>query len=146
MHQYCNLLWHCWIDGSWLAIPIKLAMQVMKAILLSGSVTPGWIAVEPQNIFSRTCSIIEMTRQCQWDTNNTSSWGLHRRLRRHKASGILTKVNSNRIKNVRQLLNQIAQISPSNSAVIEILLRGKELEVKAPFGKWPKPKPKILDV
>jgi serine protease DegQ len=48
---------------------------------------------------------------------------------------ILTKVNGNRIKDVRQLLNQIAQITPGNSAAIEVLRRVKELEVKVQVRK-----------
>ena len=57
-----------------------------------------------------------------------------------KPGDVLVAVNGNSTKDVRQLLNQIAQISPGNEATLKILRKDKELELKVQAGKRPKPK------
>jgi serine protease DegQ len=57
-----------------------------------------------------------------------------------KPGDVLITVNGNSTKDVRQLLNQIAQIAPGNDAKLKILRKDKELEVTVQTGKRPKPK------
>jgi serine protease DegQ len=57
-----------------------------------------------------------------------------------KPGDVLTAVNGDKTKDVRQLLNQIAQIGPGNEANLKILRKDKELELKIQTGKRPKPK------
>jgi serine protease DegQ len=57
-----------------------------------------------------------------------------------KPGDVLSAVNGSSIKDVRGLLNQIAQITPGNQAKLTILRKGKEMELTAQVGKRPKPK------
>ena len=56
-----------------------------------------------------------------------------------KPGDVLIAVNGNPVKDVRSLLNQIAQIPPGNDAKLAILRKGQEMELTAKTGKRPKP-------
>jgi serine protease DegQ len=60
-----------------------------------------------------------------------------------KPGDVLIAVNGNPIKDVRGLLNQVAQITPGNQAKLTILRKGKEMELTAQIGKRPKPKVQV---
>ena len=126
--------------GIGFAIPINLAKQVMESILANGSVTRGWIGVEPQNLSKELSESLGLP-------GNTSGVLLSGVLEGGPAAragikpgDVLVAVNDNPIKDVRGLLNQIAQISPGNQAKLTVLRKGKELELTAQTGKRPKPK------
>lgn len=126
--------------GIGFAIPINLAKQVMESILANGSVTRGWIGVEPQNLSKELAESLGLP-------GNTSGVLLSGVLEGGPAAragikpgDVLVAVNGNPIKDVRGLLNQIAQISPGNQAKLTVLRKGKELELVAQTGKRPKPK------
>ncbi|QWE08774.1 Do family serine endopeptidase [Polynucleobacter ibericus] len=126
--------------GIGFAIPINLAKQVMESILSNGSVTRGWIGVEPQNLSKELLESLGLPK-------NTSGVLLSGVLEGGpadkggiKPGDVLTAVNGNSTKDVRQLLNQIAQIGPGNGATLKILRKDKELEIRVQAGKRPKPK------
>jgi len=126
--------------GIGFAIPINLAKQVMESILANGSVTRGWIGVEPQNLSKELSESLGLP-------NNTSGVLLSGVLEGGPAArggakpgDVLIAVNGKPITDVRSLLNQIAQISPGNDAKLTILRKGKEMELTAQTGKRPKPK------
>jgi serine protease DegQ len=126
--------------GIGFAIPINLAKQVMESILANGSVTRGWIGVEPQNLSKELSESLGLP-------SNTSGVLLSGVLEGGPAArggvkpgDVLISVNGKSIADVRSLLNQIAQISPGNEAKLTILRKGKEMELTAQTGKRPKPK------
>lgn len=126
--------------GIGFAIPINLAKQIMESILANGSVTRGWIGVEPQNLSKELSESLGLP-------GNTSGVLLSGVLEGGPAArggvkpgDVLVAVNGNSIKDVRGLLNQIAQIAPGNDAKLTILRKGKEIELTAQTGKRPKPK------
>jgi len=126
--------------GIGFAIPINLAKQVMESILNNGSVTRGWIGVEPQNLSKELLESLGLPK-------NTSGVLLSGVLEGGpadkggiKPGDVLVAVNGSSTKDVRQLLNQIAQIGPGNGATLKILRKDKELEIKVQAGKRPKPK------
>jgi serine protease DegQ len=57
-----------------------------------------------------------------------------------KPGDVLIAVNTQATKDVRQLLNQIAQLGPGNEATIKVLRKGKVQELTVKIGKRPKPK------
>lgn len=126
--------------GIGFAIPINLAKQVMESILSNGSVTRGWIGVEPQNLNKELLESIGLP-------TNTVGVLLSGVLEGGPAArggvvpgDVLIAVNGDSCKDVRQLLNQIAQIEPGNEANLKVLRKGKELGLKVQTGKRPKPK------
>jgi serine protease DegQ len=126
--------------GIGFAIPVNLAKQVMESILSNGGVSRGWIGVEPQNLSKELSESLGLAENTQGvllsgvlDGGPAAKGGV-------QPGDVLTAVNGNGTKDVRQLLNQIAQIGPGNEATLKILRKNKELELKVQTGKRPKPK------
>jgi len=125
--------------GIGFAIPINLAKQVMESILANGSVTRGWIGVEPQNLSKELLESLGLAQNTVGVLISGVLEGGPAAKAGMKPGDILVAVNGNGTKDVRQLLNQIAQIGPGNEATLKILRKDKELELKVQTGKRPKP-------
>jgi serine protease DegQ len=126
--------------GIGFAIPINLAKQVMESILANGSVTRGWIGVEPQNLSKELSESLGTPANTEGVLLSGVLEGGPAARGGVKPGDVLIAVNDKPIKDVRGLLNQIAQISPGNQAKLTILRKGKEMELIAQTGKRPKPK------
>ena len=126
--------------GIGFAIPISLAKQVMEAILTNGSVTRGWIGVEPQNLTKELSESLGLPSAIEGVLLSGVLEGGPAARGGVKPGDVLIAVNGDPTKDVRQLLNQIAQIGPGNDAKLKVLRKGKEIELKVPTGKRPKPK------
>ena len=126
--------------GIGFAIPINLAKQVMESILANGSVTRGWIGVEPQNLSKELLESLGLASGTEGVLLSGVLEGGPAARGGAKPGDVLIAVNGKPITDVRSLLNQIAQISPGNDAKLTILRKGKEMELTAQTGKRPKPK------
>jgi len=126
--------------GIGFAIPISLAKQVMEAILTNGSVTRGWIGVEPQNLTKELSESLGLPSATEGVLLSGVLEGGPAARGGVKPGDVLIAVNGNPTKDVRQLLNQIAQIGPGNDANLKIVRKAKEVELKVQTGKRPKPK------
>ena len=126
--------------GIGFAIPINLAKQVMESIINNGSVTRGWIGVEPQNLSKELSESLGLPQNTSGVLLSGVLEGGPAAKGGIKPGDVLVAVNGNSTKDVRQLLNQIAQIGPGNEATLKILRKDKELELKVQTGKRPKPK------
>ena len=126
--------------GIGFAIPVNLAKQVMESILTNGSVTRGWIGVEPQNLSKELLESLGLPAGTQGVLLSGVLEGGPAAKGGVKPGDVLITVNGNPTKDVRQLLNQIAQIAPGNDAKLKILRKDKELELTVQTGKRPKPK------
>ena len=126
--------------GIGFAIPVNLAKQVMESILKNGSVTRGWIGVEPQNLSKELSESLGLPGNTEGVLLSGVLEGGPAARGGVKPGDVLTAVNGNRTKDVKQLLNQIAQIGPGNEASLKIFRKNKELELKIQTGKRPKPK------
>ena len=126
--------------GIGFAIPVNLAKQVMESILNNGSVTRGWIGVEPQNLSKELAESLGIAGNTEGVILSGVLEGGPAERGGAKPGDVLIAVNNQATKDVRQLLNQIAQLGPGNEATIKVLRKGKELELKVSIGKRPKPK------
>ena len=126
--------------GIGFAIPINLAKQVMESIINNGSVTRGWIGVEPQNLSKELSESLGLPKNTIGVLLSGVLEGGPAAKGGVKPGDVLVAVNGNSTKDVRQLLNQISQISPGNEATLKILRKDKELELRVQAGKRPKPK------
>ena len=126
--------------GIGFAIPVNLAKQVMEAILTNGSVARGWIGVEPQNLSKELAESLGLPSSTEGVVLSGVLEGGPAARGGAKPGDVLIAVNGNTTKDVRQLLNQIAQIGPGTEANLKILRKDKELELKIQTGKRPKPK------
>jgi serine protease DegQ len=126
--------------GIGFAIPINIAKQVMESILTNGSVTRGWIGVEPQNISKELAESLNLPK----DTTGVLISGVLEGGPADKAGmkpgDVLTQVNDQVVNDVVTLLNRIAQTSPGDEAKINLMRKGKPMALKVQVGKRPKSK------
>ena len=126
--------------GIGFAIPVNLAKQVMESILKNGSVTRGWIGVEPQNLSKDLAESLGLPGNTEGVLLSGVLEGGPAARCGVKPGDVLTAVNGDKTKDVKQLLNQIAQIGPGNEATLTIFRKGKEVVLTVQTGKRPKPK------
>ena len=126
--------------GIGFAIPINTAKQVMESILTSGSVTRGWIGVEPQNLSKELAESLNLPK----DINGVLISGVLEGGPADKAGmkpgDVLMQVNGQKVNDVVTLLNHIAQTNPGDEAKIDLLRKGKEMSLKVKVSKRPKSK------
>jgi serine protease DegQ len=126
--------------GIGFAIPINTAKQVMESILTSGSVTRGWIGVEPQNLSKELAESLNLPK----DTTGVLISGVLEGGPADKAGmkpgDVLIQVNGQAVNDVVTLLNRIAQTGPGDEAKINLLRKGKAMTLKVQVGKRPKSK------
>jgi serine protease DegQ len=126
--------------GIGFAIPVNLVKQVMESIVGNGSVTRGWIGVEPKNLSKELAESLGLPSNTQGVILSGVLEGGPAGRAGVKPGDVLISVNKEPTTNVRQLLNQIARLEPGNTANIQILRKGKELSLQIQVGKRPKPK------
>ena len=128
--------------GIGFAIPINTAKQVMESILTNGSVTRGWIGVEPQNLSKELAESLNIPL----NTSGVLITGVLNGGPADKAGmkpgDILTQVNGQKVDDVVTLLNRIAQTVPGDEAKVTLLRKGKPMTMKVQVGKRPKSKTK----
>jgi serine protease DegQ len=123
--------------GIGFAIPVSTARSVLESIITTGSVTRGWIGVEPQDV---TPAIAESFGLQQKGTivagvlqgGPADKAGI-------KPGDVLLDVNGQEITDTTRLLNVIAQIKPGTDAKIRLMRKNKEMLVDVMIGKRPPP-------
>lgn len=125
--------------GIGFAIPINLAKQVMESIITKGEVTRGWIGVEPQNLSDEQLKLVGLPISQEGviltgilEGGPADRGGL-------KPGDVLTSVNHQEIKSVRELLNTISLIKPGSSAEVQVFRGKNRLSLSVVVGKRPKP-------
>jgi len=125
--------------GIGFAIPINLVKQVMESIIQSGSVTRGWIGVEPQNVSPELAESLGLSKDTRGvllsgvlDQGPGDRGGL-------KPGDVLLSVNSEKVYDVRSLLNLIAQEKPGEEINLKVIRKNKDLDLKVRVGKRPSP-------
>ncbi|QWE20737.1 Do family serine endopeptidase [Polynucleobacter sp. AP-Kolm-20A-A1] len=126
--------------GIGFAIPISLAKQVMQSILANGSVSRGWVGVEPQNLNPELSESLGLPANAKGvlisgilEGGPASRGGV-------KPGDVLLSVNATPTNSVRDLLDTIASIAPGTEVELKILRNGKDFNLKVQTGKRPKPK------
>lgn len=124
-------------EGIGFAIPIRLATNVMLAILKYGYVVRGWLGAEIQRLpaeLAKTPGITESggVRIGFVVTNSpASSAGL-------EPGDIITHMNGEPIPNPRKAINYVADIIPGNVVTISVVREGQPTTLKATVGERPR--------
>jgi serine protease DegQ len=126
--------------GIGFAIPINTAKQVMESILTNGSVTRGWIGVEPQNLSKELAESLNLPKDAIGVLISGVLEGGPADKAGMKPGDVLTQVNGQAVSDVVTLLNRIAQTNPGDEAKINLLRKGKQMTLKVQVGKRPKSK------
>jgi len=126
--------------GIGFAIPVNLAKQVMESIVANGSVTRGWMGVEPREL---TPEIIEAFKLPK-DAKGVLISGLLKNgpaeMGGVKPGDLLKEVNDKPIADVRGLLNAVANLTPGDAAKLLVDRKGQSIVLSVQIGKRPSAK------
>ena len=100
--------------------------------------TRGWIGVEPQNINQELADTLKIKQEGVLIIGTLQNGPADRS--GIKPGDILKKIDGKPIKDITQLLNQIAAVNPGQTIKAEINRKGKDLEIEIQVGKRPGPK------
>jgi len=126
--------------GIGFAIPVNLAKQIMESIVANGSVTRGWIGIEPRDLSPEVVSAFKLAPNAAGvliagvlKTGPAEKGWV-------KPGDLLKEVNGQPIKDVRSLLDTVAALSPGSDARLTIERNNSTLTIPVQIGKRPQPK------
>ncbi|CAH2896063.1 MAG: Outer membrane stress sensor protease DegQ, serine protease [uncultured Paraburkholderia sp.] len=125
--------------GIGFAIPVSTARSVLESIITTGSVTRGWIGVEPQDVTPEIAESFGLDQKSGAIVAGVLKNGPADRAG-IKPGDILMSVNGQEITDTTRLLNVIAQIKPGTPAKVHLVRKNHEMDVDVIIGKRPPPK------
>ncbi|CAH2932010.1 MAG: Outer membrane stress sensor protease DegQ, serine protease [uncultured Paraburkholderia sp.] len=124
--------------GIGFAIPVSTARSVLESIITTGSVTRGWIGVEPQDVTPEIAESFGLDQKSGAIVAGVLKNGPADRVG-IKPGDILMSVNGQEITDTTRLLNFIAQIKPGTPAKVHLVRKNHEMDVDVIIGKRPPP-------
>lgn len=123
--------------GIGFAIPVNLAKQVMESIVSNGSVTRGWMGVEPRDLSPEIIEAFKLPKDAKGVLISGILKNGPAELGGVKPGDILREVNDEPIKDVRGLLNSVAALTPGNNAKVLVDRKGQSVVLSIAIGKRP---------
>ncbi|RQR27183.1 MULTISPECIES: Do family serine endopeptidase [unclassified Burkholderia] len=130
--------------GIGFAIPVSTARTVLESIITTGSVTRGWIGVEPQDVTPEIAESFGLQQKSGAIVAGVLQGGPADKAG-IKPGDILVSVNGDEITDTTKLLNTVAQIKPGTATKVHVVRKGKEFDVNVVIGKRPPPPKQTLD-
>jgi serine protease DegQ len=124
--------------GIGFAIPVSTARSVLESIITTGSVTRGWIGVEPQDVTPEIADSFGLKEKSGAIVAGVLQGGPADKAG-IKPGDVLTSVNGEAITDTTRLLNVIAQIKPGTDAKIHLVRKNKDMDLDVLIGKRPPP-------
>jgi len=125
--------------GIGFAIPVSTARQVLEGIVRDGQVVRGWVGIEPMELSAELAETFGL-KQTEGvivtgvlQNGPAAAAGL-------RPGDLLLKVSGQPVKNVGELLTQIAALTPGKSVKIEVVRRNQNLTLDVTPAQRPKPK------
>ncbi len=125
-------------QGIGFAIPANTAKPVMEAIIQFGSVTRGYIGIEPQDITPELAEAFKLPNLQGALITNIMKDGPANKAGL-KTGDIILEVDQKKIHDTITMLNFIAQLQPKSICKLLILREGKPLLIEIEIGKRPIP-------
>jgi Do/DeqQ family serine protease len=126
--------------GIGFAIPVSTARQVLEGIVRDGQVVRGWVGIEPVELTAELAETFGLPKQSEGvivtgvlQNGPAANAGL-------RPGDLLLKVAGQPVKNVGELLTQIASLTPGKAAKLEVMRRNQTLTLDVTPAQRPKPK------
>ena len=130
--------------GIGFAIPVTTARSVLESIITTGSVTRGWIGVEPQDLTPEIANSFGLKQTSGAIISGVLQGGPADK-GGVKPGDILQSVNDEDIDDTTKLLNVIAQIKPGANAKLHVIRKNKEIILTVKIGTRPPPPKQAAD-
>jgi serine protease DegS len=124
--------------GIGFAIPVKLAQEVMQAIIEHGQVIRGWLGIEVQQLTPELATSFKLDSGVLvagvYSGGPAQKAGL-------QPGDVIVSIDGVIARDGRAAMNQVARVHPGENVTIEALRNGKPLRLTAPVGVRPPPGP-----
>lgn len=132
--------------GIGFAIPVSTARMVMEGIVKDGQVTRGWIGVEPQELSPELAETFGIKPGKEGvPTEGVVITGVLQNGPAAQAGiqpgDIIVGVMGKPVRNVSELLSNVASLKPGNPARFELIRKDKRIELDVSPGLRPKTRP-----
>jgi serine protease DegQ len=124
--------------GIGFAIPVSTVRQVMDQIIETGSVTRGYIGVEPQDLTPELAEAFRLPRRQGAIVAGVMRGGPADRAG-VRVGDILIDVDGKPVTNTASMLNVIAQLKPGETVRFNFLRDAREIQLPIRIGKRPAP-------
>ncbi|KMQ81228.1 Outer membrane stress sensor protease DegQ, serine protease [Candidatus Burkholderia pumila] len=122
--------------GIGFAIPVSTARSVLENIITTGTVTRGWIGVEPQDVTPEIAESFGLDQKSGAIVAGVLQGGPADKAG-IKPGDILVSIDDDTITDTTRLLNVVAQIKPGTAVKAHVMRKNKELDVNVTIGKRP---------
>jgi serine protease DegQ len=126
--------------GIGFAVPVSIAKKIMEQIILTGSVTRGWIGVAVQEITPELAESFKLGKIQGVLISEVVRGGPadHAKV---KAGDILVSVDGKPLIDSTSMLETVAALQPGKSVTLKLLRNQHEIAVQVKIGRRPHPKP-----